>query len=370
MTGSFLKIVILFFVFCFSCSNTKNKPEKIKTMKAWPILDIEEAYHLTTLPLNCLKVEYPNKPGSVLGSDADLKSPHVIHPAFYGCFDWHSAVHGHWVLVNLLRKFPEIKNRDEILTLLTTQLTAENILTEKEFFSDPNNLTFERTYGWAWLLKLAEELYRWEDPAGERLFTHLLPLTELIEHSYMDYLPRLVYPVRTGEHSNSAFGLKFAYDFAAATGKKDLLDRIERKARDLYLADTNCPLAYEPGGHDFLSPCLEEADLMRRVLSGQDFKSWLDRFLPDIRHPDFYIQPGKILDRTDGKLVHLDGLNFSRAGILYGIVNSIPEYGHLLHLADEHFNYSLPNLTNDHYEGSHWLATFALYAFNEAQKVR
>lgn len=338
-------------------------------MTSRPSLTFEQAYRLSLLPLYCLQTEYPHKPGSILGSKADLKSPHDIHPAFYGCFDWHSAVHGHWTLVNIVRNFPAIQNKDDILDLLIKQLTLRNISIEKKFFERPDNKVFERTYGWAWLLKLSEELYLWEDFAAKELYNNLLPLTEVIVQSYIDYLPSLVYPIRTGEHNNSAFGLKLAHDFASTTGERELLDLINKKAIEFYSQDVNCPISYEPGGHDFLSPCFEEADLMRRVLNKKKFESWLNKFLPDIQNKDFFIKPGKIHDRMDGKLVHLDGLNFSRAGILYEIVGVIPEYCHLLPLADEHINYSLPNLTDDHYEGSHWLATFALSALSAAKKI-
>ncbi len=364
MKSAHVLSVIFLILVCSSCNHTppSDKHIKNKPMETRPELNIEQAYQLSLLPLHCILVEYPNKTGRVLGSDEDLKSPRRIRPAFYGCFDWHSAVHGHWTLVNILRNFPNIKNRTEILSLLQKQLTQENIALEKEFFLDVNNTTFERTYGWAWLLKLAEELYLWESNEAKQMYGNLKPLTETIISGYLEYLPKLLYPIRTGEHSNTAFGLKLARDYAASTGHLELKDLIDKKAREFYQNDIDCPMAYEPGGHDFLSPCLEEADLMRKVLEKEEFVRWMDKFLPDLQERDYHLEPGRIADRTDGKLVHLDGLNFSRAGILFGIAKSDSKYEHLRGIADEHMNYSLPNLTDDSYEGGHWLATFALYA--------
>ena len=369
MKSAILLSVIFLGLICNSCNPTQQSDNLLnkEPMESRPELNMDQAYQLSLLPLHCILVEYPNKMGQVLSSDADLKSPRQIRPAFYGCFDWHSAVHGHWTLVNILRNFPNIKNREDILSLLRKQLTEENIAVEKEFFLDVNNTTFERTYGWAWLLKLAEELYLWESEEGKQMYNNLLPLTETIIKGYLEYLPKLLYPIRTGEHSNTAFGLKLARNFAETTGHLELMNLIDAKARDFYLKNVDCPMTYEPGGHDFLSPCLEEADLMRKVLEKEEFVTWLDKFLPELQKSNYYLEPGRIVDRTDGKLVHLDGLNFSRAGVLYGIAKSHSKYQHLVRVADEHINYSLPNLTDDLYEGGHWLATFALYALQEVR---
>lgn len=330
-----------------------------------PELTLEQANKLATLPLACMQTEYPNKLGQVLGGDSDLGSPKSLHPAFYGCFDWHSSVHGHWSAVKLLKEFPEISVGDSLRNMLEQNLTKANILKEVDYFQGKHNTSYERTYGWAWLLKLAEELHTWNDPLAKELEANLLPLTQLIEDRYIEFLPKLVYPIRVGEHTNTAFGLTFAWDYANSLNKTALKDSIEQRALDFYRRDKYGPLSYEPSGYDFLSPCLEEIDLMRRVMPERQFKLWLEEFLPELVLPNFRLSVGEIVDRTDGKLVHLDGLNFSRAWVLYGLAKAYPEYEHVKLIADEHMNYSLPNLVGDSYEGGHWLGSFAIYALSQ-----
>jgi hypothetical protein len=325
-------------------------------------LTFEQANFLSQLPLHCITVEYPNKLGQVLGNDEDLKPPRELRPAFYGCFDWHSAVHGHWSLVVLLKEFPDLNHRDEIIRHLESHITPENIAAEVAFFEDENNRTFQRTYGWGWLLKLAEALHTWDHPAARRLEQNLQPLTDLIADRFIEFLPDLYYPIRVGEHTNSAFGLSMAYDYAVTVKHDELKSVIEQRARDHYMSDEGCPITWEPSGYDFLSPCLEEALLMSKLLEENEYRQWLSKFLPQLNDEDFYIAPGVVTDRADGKLVHLDGLNFSRAWCLYGIADILPEYGHLRRIANEHIQYSLPNLVDDTYEGSHWLGTFAINA--------
>jgi hypothetical protein len=209
---------------------------------------------------------------------------------------------------------------------------------------------------------LAEELHTWNDPLARELEQNLQPLTDLIVSKFMDFLPKLKYPIRVGEHTNIAFGLSFAWDYANAVRQENLKIAIESRAKDFYLNDFNCPLNWEPGGYDFLSPCFEEIDLMRRVLNKDDFNEWINNFAPQLKDKDFEIKTGEVSDRTDGKLVHLDGLNFSRAWVLYGLARQYPEYRHLINIANEHVQYSLPNLVDDTYEGGHWLGSFAIYA--------
>lgn len=335
-----------------------------------PILNLEEAVRLSELPITCVDIEYPNKLGQTLGSAADLQSPRALHPAFYGCFDWHSSVHGHWSLVALLKRFPEIKHAETMRQKLMANLTKENILKEVAYFEGKHNKSYERTYGWAWLLKLAEELHTWDSPEARALAENLSPLTALIVQKYIDFLPKLNYPIRVGEHTNTAFGLTFAWDYANTTGNEDLKNAVAQKAREFYINDTNCPLSWEPGGYDFLSPCLQEAAIMKRILPKDEFKSWLDKFLPQLKQPDFSLEVGKVSDRKDGKLVHLDGLNFSRAWCLYMIIEDLPEYAHLKTIATQHINYSLPHLVEDSYEGGHWLGTFAIYALSTVKQDR
>jgi hypothetical protein len=327
-------------------------------------LTLEDADHLAQLPLKCMQREFPNKPGETLALPADIGSPQNLHPAFYGCFDWHSSVHGHWMLVKLLKTFPGLEDRDSIRAKLSESLSDEHIRGEVEYFRRTEEKSFERTYGWAWLLKLAEELHTFDDPLARELESNLQPLTDLIVERYMEFLPKLLYPIRVGEHSNTAFGLCFAWDYAHATGNRALQDLIEKRARDYYLADAGCPLSWEPSGFDFLSPCLEEADIMRRVLPAKEFEVWLKKFLPQLSDKKFFLAPGKVSDRTDGKLVHLDGLNFSRAWCLYGIAGELKEYGYLRRIADEHMRQSLAAIAAGTYEGEHWLASFAIYAFS------
>lgn len=354
-------------VFTMACKNSKKEniveQPKVEIAKT-PVLNLIEANRLSQLPLKCMEIEYPNKLGQTLGGDEDLLSPQALHPAFFGCFDWHSSVHGHWSLVKLLKMFPDIANADEIKQKLLSSISKEHILKEVAFFEGEHNKTFERTYGWAWLLKLAEELHSWDAPEARILEANLQPLTDLMVVKYLDFLPKLNYPIRSGEHPNTAFGLSFAYDYALALNQTELKALIEKRSRDFYFNDTDCPINWEPSGFDFLSPCLEEAALMKRVLSVEEFKTWISTFLPQLKDLNFNWEPGKVADRTDGKLVHLDGVNFSRAWSLYKIAEGLSEYNHLKNIANHHINYSLPSIVDDHYEGGHWLGTFAIYALN------
>ena len=328
------------------------------------IITMEEASRLAQPALNCMQKEYPNKPANVMGRDEDAVPPHEQHPAFYGCFDWHSAVHGHWTLVKLLKEFPGLPQESEIRKKLNENITADHIKKEIAFFYDKNNTIYERTYGWAWLLKLSEELRTWDDTLGRKLAADLQPLADSIVHKYELFLPKLNYPIRIGEHANTAFGLTFAWDYANTFNMRDFKNLIESRARDYYMNDKNCPLSWEPGGFDFLSPCLIEADLMSRVLNDLEFKTWLDKFLPELTgDAAIPLQPGIVTDRTDGKLVHLDGLNLSRAWCLYHIAAKLHgENENILKVAREHLETALPNVTSGAYEGEHWLATFAVYA--------
>lgn len=333
-----------------------------------PSLTPAEASRLAALPLKCLQQEYPNKPGQVLNDSTQLQSPRELHPAFYGCFDWHSSVHGHWLLVRLLKQFPELGQAAAIREKLDRQLTAANIRQEIAFFQTKHNESFERTYGWAWILKLQQELLTWNDADAQRWSANLQPLADTIAGKYATFLPKLVYPIRSGEHINTAFGLTFAYDYAVFTGNDSLKNSIGQKARAFYLDDVAYPLSYEPSGYDFLSGGLEEIDLMRRVLPKDEFERWLKRFLPQVFKKSFVLEPGKVSDRTDGKLVHLDGLNFSRAWCLYGLARSGKQFAHLRTIADQHLAHSLPAIVDGDYMGEHWLASFALLALLEREK--
>lgn len=326
------------------------------------VLDTTEAKRILALPLHCLEQEYPNKLGQVIGSAKDLKSPKQLHPIFYGCFDWHSSVHGYWSIVKILKTFPNLSESKQARLILNDKITKANVEQEIAFFLDSNNTSFERTYGWAWLLQLQAELLTWKDADAEKWAASLQPLADLLVKRYETYLPKLVYPIRSGQHDNTAFGFSLSLDYAAVAQDTAFQNLLRQHAKRLFMADQSCSLAYEPSGSDFLSPCLEEALLMSHVLDGDAYKKWLTGFMPDLFAKDFKLEPGIVKDRTDGKLVHLDGLNFSRATCLNGIAAKLPELNHLHQQAHNHLAYSLPNISNDDYMGSHWLGTFALYA--------
>ena len=363
--------LLLFGCVLISCKNTSEKPDTSKEVpEATPVtritLNLEQANKLAALPLECVQKEYPNRLGQTLGSDEDLKGPKVLHPAFYGCFDWHSAVHGHWSMVRLLKTHPNVAEADLLRRILKENMSAENIAEEVAYFDDKNNRNFERTYGWGWLLKLAEELQTWDDPLAKELEANLAPLTQLLATKLVDYLPKLQYPVRVGTHTNTAFGLSFAWDYAIAVKDTTLMTAISDRALYFYGSDANCPLNWEPSGADFLSPCFEEIDLMRRIMGKDDFFLWIERFMPELGKNDFDLAVALVGDREDGQLVHLDGLNFSRAWVLFGLAKQYPNtYGHLQPLASKHLQQAFPNLFGDSYEGGHWLGSFAIYALGE-----
>ncbi|OAV43644.1 DUF2891 domain-containing protein [Lewinella sp. 4G2] len=348
-----------------ACTANDTTPEtETPPMPTVQELTLAEANRLADLPLECLQQPLPYKSGVILAKEEDLAMPRTHHPAFYGCFDWHSAVHGHWSLVYLLKRFPELERGEEARRKLAENLTAENIRQEIAYFSmNKESASFERTYGWAWLLKLQEELDAWDDPAATELATNLRPLTGYISQAYQTYLPKLSYPIRVGEHSNTAFGLSFAHDYATSAGDAALLTAIETAARRFYLEDAGCPIGWEPSGYDFLSPCLQELDLMRKVLPDAEFTPWAKAFLPGLFDGTLNLEPGRVKDRSDGKLVHLDGLNFSRAWCLYSIDDPYAQ-----RIANTHLAYSLEKITDGDYAGQHWLASFALYAFEQQRR--
>lgn len=328
-------------------------------------LNYNEAEKILQLPLHCIETEFPNKTGQTLATEADLGTPKELHPVFYGCFDWHSAVHGYWSIIELLKMYPNLDKNDEIKHKLLQNISSENIALEIAYFDREQEYSFERTYGWAWLLKLQQALDTWNTPTGNILSENLQPLSQKITEKYKTYLPKLVYPIRVGTHTNTAFGLSFAYDYAIATNDYDFKNLIENRAKDFYLKDAGCPIGWEPNGYDFLSPCMEEMDIMRKVLNKDEFDTWMQQFLPQLTHTDFDWDIAIVSDRSDGHLVHLDGLNFSRAWVFFGLAKQYPEYAHLIPLGKKHFMQAYPNLVGDAYEGGHWLGSFALYALKQ-----
>ena len=326
-------------------------------------LTVDSASRFATLALDCMHREYPNKLNQVLKDENSLLPPRQLHPAFYGCFDWHSSVHGHWMLVRLLKEFPDLPERAQAIEGLSQSLTAENIAGEVRYF-ETASASWERTYGWAWLLQLAAELRQWDDPLGQQLADNLKPLSGIIRDRYIEFLPRQEYPVSTGVHPNTAFGLSFAFDYADTVADSALRDAIIAAASRYYASDSNCPLSWEPSGEDFLSPCFEEAALMARILADADFNSWLGTFLPTLSQPQSLL-PANVSDRSDPKIVHLDGLNLSRAWNLYVIASEIDDAAMAKQLRDtaaSHLAATLPHISSEHYEGSHWLGSFAIYA--------
>lgn len=319
------------------------------------------------LVLRCIRREYPNKLDHYLCDASQVKSPRSLHPAFYGCFDWHSSVHGHWLLAHLLRLYPDLPEIGEIRDALNENLNAENVLAEAAYFKQEGRASFERTYGWSWLLKLADELGATNDVEMKRWSRNLAPLVNTVVDKYLAFLPKQTYPIRTGVHPNTAFGLSFALDYARTVHNQELSSLIEERSRTYFLSDANYPAGLEPSGEDFLSPALVEADLMRRVLHPAEFREWFHEFLPHIEHsqPGNLLTPVTVSDRTDGKLVHLDGLNLSRAWCMQSIAAALSADDHaalvLTNSALLHAQAGLAQVASGNYEGEHWLATFAVY---------
>jgi hypothetical protein len=329
--------------------------------------DAAAAQRFADLALSCVGRHYPNKIAHVLSGDADVKPPRELTPAFCGCFDWHSAVHGHWLLVRLVRTFPDAPFVPAARAALAKSLTPEHIAGEIRYFEGPGRSDFERPYGLAWLLQLAAELHEWNDPQGQEWAHTLEPLAGAAGARFRVWLPKLSYPIRIGEHNQTAFAFALVLDWARATGNSEMAALLEERTRHYYLADRDCPMAYEPSGQDFLSPCLAEADLVRRVLPPPAFAAWLGAFLPrlPLDGSSAWLQPAVVTDPADGKLAHLDGLNLSRAwmleGIAAGLPNDDPRITSLRATAAAHRASGLRAVTGEHYEGGHWLGSFAIY---------
>jgi Protein of unknown function (DUF2891) len=317
---------------------------------------------LATIALGHVTREYPNKLDHVLAGPEDTRTPRDLHPVFYGSYDWHSCVHTYWTLAHLLRRFPRNARADEICALLDAQLVPHKIAAECAYSGASSARGFERPYGWAWLLKLAEELRQYEE---RRWSSALAPLADVFVRRFREFLPKAIYPVRTGTHSNTAFALAMAADYAGATHDSTLAALLRDKAVGWYGQDVDCP-AWEPSGEDFLSPALMEAECMRRLLPEDRFTAWFAAFLPQMAdgHPATLFRPVQVSDRTDGSIAHLDGLNLSRAWCWRGLASALPEddvRNAALEAADRHLAAGLPHIA-EHYMGQHWLATFALLA--------
>jgi hypothetical protein len=330
-------------------------------------LDMAAAARFASLALDCVHKPYPNKIAHVLDGDADASTPRELHPAFHGCYDWHSSVHGHWLLVRLLRRFPDAAFAADARAALDRSLTPQNLTAEAAYLSRSGRASFERPYGLAWLLQLAAEVRSWNDAQARVWAGALVPLETQAAARIRAWLPQLHYPIRVGEHDQTAFAFGLIWDWAQIAGDVEMRGLLTDAARRFYARDRDCPISYEPSGHDFLSPCLAEADFMRRVLDREHFARWLSAALPDIpRKPTAaWLAPGIVTNRADPKLAHIDGLNLSRAWMLEGIARALGprdrRVAALQGAARVHREAALPQVTGEHYEGGHWLGTFAVY---------
>jgi hypothetical protein len=352
-----MKLTACFFFFAFTANLMADANSN---------LEINAAERFANLALACVHKEYPNKISHTLNSDADVAPPRKLTPAFYGCYDWHSSVHGHWLLVRLVKTFPDASFVQPVREALSQSLTAADIQQEAAYMRGEGRASFERPYGLAWLLQLAAEIREWDDPQAKEMAADLRPLEGSALERLTTWLPKLSYPVRIGEHGQTAFALGLMFDYAHTSGNSEFERLVASKARQFYLNDKNCPLDYEPSGEDFLSPCLGEADLMRRVLPPVEFAAWLHAFLPQIPSTRTnWLRPVVSPDPSDPKLAHLDGLNLSRAWMLEGIAAGLPQDDNRLpsirHAAEEHKRAGLAAVTGEHYEGGHWLGSFAAY---------
>lgn len=322
--------------------------------------DQSQAERFARMALDCVHKEYPNKIAHSLNSDADVKPPRELTPAFYGCFDWHSSVHGHWLLVRLSRLFPDAGFVHDARRALAQSLTPANISQEVKYLNTDGRGSFERPYGLAWLLQLAVELKEWDDRDARQWSVTLKPLEQAVTARVAAWLPRLQFPIRAGEHNNTAFAMGLMLDYARIAGNPDFGKLVESRVRNYYLHDRNCPISYEPSGEDFLSPCLAEADVVRRILPSSEFVKWFDAFLPQLQ-----LEPTRVSDVTDGKLYHLAGLNLSRAWMLEGIISKLPSADarrqSFSAIVARLRQAGLDSIKTEHYEGGHWLGSFAVY---------
>ncbi len=333
----------------------------------------EQVVAFAGLAMDGITREFPNKPSNVMVDIDSVKRPRDLHPTFYGSFDWHSSVHGHWLLVRLLKMYPHSPAAPAMMKLLDEQLTAENLAAEASYFDVKENRSFERMYGWAWTLRLVAELHTWEHAKAKEWAANLKPLQTRIVELIRGYLPRLTYPIRTGVHPDTAFALAQILDYARTVGDKDLEQQGIAYARAKYMDDRDYPAHFEPSGEDFFSPACNEADLMRRILSSDEFAKWLDQFLPrlgdETSQSAGLLQPAVVSDVTDPKIVHLAGLNLSRAWTQNGVLTALPpgdpRRDALQKSVDAHTKAGLDYVFSGNYAGEHWLATFAVYRLTD-----
>ena len=366
------RLTICVFLISFLVSTPPTMAQDPEMPKLGQRLTDAQVEKFARLTIENIHKQYPNKTGDVLAGPEGVKSPQELHPAFYGCFDWHSSVHGHWMLVKLLKEYPDSSVAAEIRENVATNITAEKLAAELAYFSADEHKQFERTYGWAWYLKLVAELEQWDDDQGRQWREHLRPLEDLLVQRTIDYLPVLSWPIRTGVHADSGFGLAWILDYARVMKNQELENAIVSRAKDFYAKDTNYPTRYEPSGQDFFSSCLNEADLMRRVFTAEEFSAWFDEYLPTLKSGDGgnLLEPVIVSDVTDGYIVHLAGLNLSRAWCLEGIASALPEGDARIELlsrsAQAHADKGFGYVFSGSYAGEHWLATFAVYLLSRS----
>ena len=332
------------------------------------LLTRAQASAFARLALANVEREFPSKLDHVMAGPADVAPPRALHPAFFGSFDWHSCVHAHWLLARILKLQADIPEAGLIRKALESHLCAANVEAEVAYLQRPESLAFERSYGWAWLLKLAAELACGDDADAKRWSRALAPLAYAVSERFVEWLADANYPIRHGVHTNTAFALAFALDYARDCDSEVLGAAAEAKARAWYLADVEAPAEWEPSGADFLSPVLIEADLMQRILHASEFPDWLARFLPGIeRHqPATLFEPAVVSNRGDPYIVHLDGLNLSRAWCWRAIARALPPNDPRAMIAsaaaDAHRAAGMAGVSSGEYVGDHWLATFAVLA--------
>ena len=360
----FSRSIFLFVVFALGSTITFAQSESQRETR----FDASTANEWALLVLDGVDTEFPNKLSLVYSNKEQIRTPREHFPAFYGCYDWHSSVHGHWVLVRLLKSHPSIESTPQVREVLTRHLSASNLKQEAEFFARDEQKTFERMYGWAWFLRLVMELEAWEDADAQRWRDNLRPLETVLVDRIEAYLPLLTYPIRVGQHTDTAFALGQILDYARAMRLEKLERLVVERAKAFYVTDIDYPVHYEPSGHDFFSSCWNEADLMRRVLPRQAFEKWLGKFVPHLSEQlsDGTVAPVVVSDISDPKLVHLAGLNLHRAWCLQSVAAALrddhPDRKPLLVSAQSHLEAGLAYINSGHYEGDHWLATFGLYA--------
>lgn len=338
-------------------------------LQAQTSLNADIALRLSSAPLHCIPREFPNKTSHLSDGPEDAKLlPSALHPVFYGCLDWHSSVHGHWMLVRLLQTYPDLSNKDSIISVLENSFVLEKMQAEAAYFGKYTaSQNYERTYGWAWLLKLDEALGKGKDPMFKKWHAALQPLTQKIVQLWKSYLPKQTYPNRTGVHPNAAFGLDFALDWAQFSGDHAFEKAIREKSLVFYGNNKNIPAYLEPDGSDFFSPSLMAASLMSKVLDKANFQKWFASYYSKESIERICSLP-TVSDRNDYQIVHLDGLSFSRAWCMRSIAKKLaannPIKKRFETTSDMFLNQTLPQIFSS-YGGEHWLASFAIYALLE-----